>query len=193
MSEPAPPKNFDQPRQRVQANMPEQETSDEYGTSKAIPSEMADAARQEILDSIAASDPDLLTREFDHPLNYRPYTAKTREAAKELVENADKDILANLTGIPAGDIADRFNKAFPVLFVKTTVSPYHMRGGRPNRVWTFIAFGRLTFEIGLPAPSSTRFDLTLESGDALHIRGDVDMWFSGGGGGTALLADWKVY
>jgi hypothetical protein len=42
--------------------MPEQETSDEYGASKAIPSGMADVARQEILDSIAASDPDLLTR-----------------------------------------------------------------------------------------------------------------------------------
>ena len=66
MSDSAPPRNFVDPRPRLSllllANMSEQATSDEYGISEAISSELADAARQEILDSIAASDPDLLKR-----------------------------------------------------------------------------------------------------------------------------------
>ncbi|KAI9768145.1 MAG: hypothetical protein M1839_004172 [Geoglossum umbratile] len=167
--------------------MPEQETSDEYGASNAISPELADAARQEILNSITASNPDL----GDQPWDYRPYSTKTREAVKEFIENGDKEILARLTNLPAENVADRFHRAYPILFRNTKA--LHLPGGLPNHIWTFVAFGELMFENGLPALGPSNVKHELGSGHALHVKGDVDMWFSGTGGGTALIIDWKFY
>ena len=107
------------------------------------------------------------------------------------MQNGDKAFLARLMNIPAEKVADRFHRAYPIAFRSTTT--LHVPGGLPNHIWTFIAFGKLTFENGLPALGPSNVKHELGSGDALHVKGDVDMWFSGSGGGTALMVDWKLY
>ncbi|KAI9759612.1 MAG: hypothetical protein M1840_003243 [Geoglossum simile] len=174
--------------------MSQQATGGQYGTSKAISSELADATRQEILDFIRTSHIDLPAAASKDPWHYCDPTGKTDEAVKEFVTNGDKKLLANLAGIAAEKVPGLFHKAFPVVFLDATATPHiHLPGGRPNYIWSFIALGPLTVETGLPVLGSTRVELELESGEALHIKGSVGMWFTGKGGGTALLADWKIY
>jgi hypothetical protein len=93
--------------------------------------------------------------------------------------------------VPVENVADRFYRAFHIIFRNTTT--LHLKGGLPNRTWTFIAFGGLAFENGLPALGPTEVKHKLDSGFALHVRGDVDLLLSGCGGGTALMIDWKIY
>ncbi|KAH0562809.1 hypothetical protein GP486_002560 [Trichoglossum hirsutum] len=166
--------------------MSEQATNRQYGISNAVSSELADAARQEILNHTPSH------RVPKEPWDYYHHTNKTAELTKEFVMNGDKQVLATLAGIAAEKVAGQFHKAFPVVFINATPE-ISIPGGRTNYIWSFIALGPLTVEMGLPAISSNRIRLALESGQALHVVGWVDMWFTGEGGGTALVVDWRIY
>ncbi|KAH0569249.1 hypothetical protein GP486_000005 [Trichoglossum hirsutum] len=170
--------------------MSEQEARAEYGTNEVIPSDLADAIRQEMLNSIK-DDPDLLTAVSTSPWTTLQYTEKTRDVHEQFLKSGDKETLARMMKVPAERVADRFYRAFPVIFRNTTT--LLLKGGLPNRVWTFVAFGKLTFENGLPALGPSKVKHKLDSGFALHVRGDVDLLLSGLGGGTALMIDWKIY
>ncbi|KAI9764347.1 MAG: hypothetical protein M1840_008485 [Geoglossum simile] len=144
--------------------MSEQATNKQFGVSNTVSSELADAVRQEVINCTPSH------RMPKEPWYYYPHTNKTTELAREFVKNGDKQVLATLAGIATEGFADRFNRVFPVVFIKTA-SEIPIAGGRTNCIWSFIALGPLIVKMGLPAIGSDRVKLALESGQALCVGG----------------------
>src|SRR4051794_20155364 len=95
--------------------------------------------------------------------------------------------------IDVNDVRNRQISAHPVLFVNTATQPFPYPTGRSDLVWTFIAYGPLSYSNGLPALGEQGAEETLESGDVIHVLGDVKQLFRGVGGGTGQIVWWKAY
>jgi hypothetical protein len=71
--------------------------------------------------------------------------------------------------IDISDIRNQQISAHPVLFCQDSDAAISHKAGRSDLVWTFIAYGLLSYSNILPASGEQGAEETLESGDVIYI------------------------